>query len=586
MPSDTYILTISDAGVSVPAANSVTNASVASNAAISFSKLASLTSGNVLVGNSSNVPTSVAVTGDVTISNTGVTSIASGSIVNADINDSAAIAHSKLASVTSGNILVGNSGNVPTSVAVSGDATLSNSGSLTIANDAVTFAKMQPVSGFSIVGKPTADTGDITEIGSSAFMLQPTTGFLRQSDASSARSTLGLGTLSTLDTLTAATGGTGITSYAVGDLLYASDTTTLSKLADVATGSVLLSGGVNTAPSYGKVGLTTHVSGILPVANGGTGSATGLDLTTSAATGILPVSKGGTGYGSDGIGTLTFDTTPDTGTALTEGQLRWNSTDKTLDLKMAGSSVTQQIGEEVLMRVHASGSVTNGQVVYISGSNAGLPAISAASNDADTAKKTLGIATESITSGSDGYITLMGLVRDLNLSAYTAGQELWLSTAGGITGTEPSYPAHKVRVGYVVNATDGTGSLYFAPKFYENGTVNGTGKIGYLTGSGGSETQQTNKSTGVTLNKTNGQITMNNASLAGNTAVSFTLTNSKIEAGDVLVLNHISGGTLGTYAMNARSASGSATISLSNLTNGNLAEAVVIAFAVIKAVTA
>jgi hypothetical protein len=180
----------------------------------------------------------------------------------------------------------------------------------------------------------------------------------------------------------------------------------------------------------------------------------------------------------------------------------------------------------------------------------------------------------------------MGLVRDLNLSAYTAGQELWLSTAGGITGTEPSYPAHKVRIGYVVNATDGTGSLYFAPKFYENGTVNGTGKIGYLTGSGGTVTQQTNKSTGVTLNKTNGQITMNNALLSGNTAVSFTLTNSKIEAGDVLVLNHIGGGTLGTYAMNARSAANSATISLSNLTNGSLSEAVVIAFAVIKAVTA
>lgn len=75
-------------------------------------------------------------------------------------------------------------------------------------------------------------------------------------------------------TLAAANGGTGITSYAVGDLVYASDATTLSKLADVATGNVLLSGGVGVAPSYGKVGLTTHVTGTLPVANGGTGAAT------------------------------------------------------------------------------------------------------------------------------------------------------------------------------------------------------------------------------------------------------------------------------------------------------------------------
>ena len=71
--------------------------------------------------------------------------------------------------------------------------------------------------------------------------------------------------------LPATSGGTGQSSYAVGDLLYASSTTALSKLADVATGNALISGGVNTAPSWGKIGLTTHVSGTLPVANGGTG---------------------------------------------------------------------------------------------------------------------------------------------------------------------------------------------------------------------------------------------------------------------------------------------------------------------------
>ena len=69
-------------------------------------------------------------------------------------------------------------------------------------------------------------------------------------------------------------GGTGQTSYAVGDLLYASTTTALSKLADVAVGNALISGGVATAPSWGKIGLATHVSGTLPVANGGTGATT------------------------------------------------------------------------------------------------------------------------------------------------------------------------------------------------------------------------------------------------------------------------------------------------------------------------
>jgi len=77
-----------------------------------------------------------------------------------------------------------------------------------------------------------------------------------------------------LSTITAAKGGTGQTSYAVGDLLYADTTTTLAKLADVATGNAIISGGVSTAPSYGKIGLTTHVNGILPVANGGTATST------------------------------------------------------------------------------------------------------------------------------------------------------------------------------------------------------------------------------------------------------------------------------------------------------------------------
>lgn len=70
-------------------------------------------------------------------------------------------------------------------------------------------------------------------------------------------------------TLVASSGGTGQYSYAIGDLLYASSSTTLAKLADVVTGNALLSGGVGVAPAWGQVGLTTHVTGTLPIANGG-----------------------------------------------------------------------------------------------------------------------------------------------------------------------------------------------------------------------------------------------------------------------------------------------------------------------------
>jgi len=83
----------------------------------------------------------------------------------------------------------------------------------------------------------------------------------------------------------ATAGGTGLTSFAVGDLIYADTTTTLNKLADVATGNALISGGVGAAPSYGKIGLTTHVSGTLPTANGGT------NLTSFTANGIMYASS-------------------------------------------------------------------------------------------------------------------------------------------------------------------------------------------------------------------------------------------------------------------------------------------------------
>jgi len=89
----------------------------------------------------------------------------------------------------------------------------------------------------------------------------------------------------------ATAGGTGQTSYAVGDLLYANTTTTLAKLPDVATGNALISGGVGVAPSYGKIGLTTHVSGVLPIANGGTGNATGAAtaVTSNSTTGLMQI---------------------------------------------------------------------------------------------------------------------------------------------------------------------------------------------------------------------------------------------------------------------------------------------------------
>jgi len=116
----------------------VTSAMLAGS--IALNKLATVSSGNLIVGNAANTAASVAVTGDITITNAGVTSIAAGAVVNADINASAAIAFSKLATLNSGAILVGNSSNVAAAVTPTGDVTISNTGVTSITAGAVVNA--------------------------------------------------------------------------------------------------------------------------------------------------------------------------------------------------------------------------------------------------------------------------------------------------------------------------------------------------------------------------------------------------------------------------------------------------------------
>lgn len=134
-------VTIDNTGITTIAAGAITNAKVNASAAIAYSKLAALASGNILVGSAGNVATSVAMSGDATIIASGALTIAAGAITNAKVNASAAIAFSKLATLATGHILAGNAG-VVTDTTLSGDATIGATGVLTIANDAITTVKI------------------------------------------------------------------------------------------------------------------------------------------------------------------------------------------------------------------------------------------------------------------------------------------------------------------------------------------------------------------------------------------------------------------------------------------------------------
>ncbi len=111
------------------------------------------------------------------------------------------------------------------------------------------------------------------------------------------------------------------------------------------------------------------------------------------------------------------------------------------------------------------------------------------------------------------------------------------------------------------------------------------GELGYTAAAQGAVTQATSKSTAVTLNKSAGQITMNNAQLNATTNVTFTLNNSVVSANDVVVLSVSSGATAGAYnCWVSGKGAGTVSITVRNISGGNLSEAVVINFAVIHCI--
>lgn len=277
-------------------------------------------------------------------------------------------------------------------------------------------------------------------------------------------------------TLDVANGGTNIASYAIGDLIYASTTGVLSKLADVATGNALISGGVGVAPSYGKIGLTTHVSGTLPIANGGTGQATALvagSVVYGLSTTAMAVTAAGTSgqvLTSAGAGTPTW-TTPTTGTvtSVTGTAPVVSSGGATPAISMAAATTTvsgyltstdwntfngkQAAGTYVTAVSVASanglaGTSSGGATpaLTLSTSITGLlkgngTAISAATAGTDYLTPTTGVTTFSGSStgltpatATSGAITLAGTLAvangGTNITSYTIGDIVYASTAG------------------------------------------------------------------------------------------------------------------------------------------------------------
>lgn len=158
-----------------------------------------------------------------------------------------------------------------------------------------------------------------------------------------------------------------------------------------------------------------------------------------------------------------FDTT----VAVTEAvaKLQWDDGNGTLQFGLKGGNVNLQVGQEIVaLCYNDSGSaLTDGQIVYISGAHGNRVAVKLAKADSETTSAgTLGMVTEPIAIGAEGFITIMGTVNQLNTNGLTAGALLYLSatTAGAYTETAPLAPNHRVTIGYVERVSSTVGSVY------------------------------------------------------------------------------------------------------------------------------
>jgi hypothetical protein len=172
-------------------------------------------------------------------------------------------------------------------------------------------------------------------------------------------------------------------------------------------------------------------------------------------------------------GQVEFDQTP-TGTAGV-GVMRWNDTDGTLDLGLKGGNVTLQIGQEQLVRAVNKTTTninlleSNYQAVRVTGAQGQRLKVDLAQATSDLlSAETIGLVTETINNNQEGFITISGLVRNINTTGSLQGETwadgdiLYLSptVAGRVTNVKPTAPNHLVIIGYVVYAHANNGKIF------------------------------------------------------------------------------------------------------------------------------
>ncbi len=235
--------------------------------------------------------------------------------------------------------------------------------------------------------------------------------------------------------------------------------------------SVAASGGTTGLTFTGSpitISGTLTLGGTLGIANGGTGATdaatarANLSAAVLGANGDITSLTGITG-GISSPDFVQFDTTA-TVTPAT-GRLFFNDGEGGLAYTLKGGNVIQEVGQsqQVLIYNGTGSALSKGQVVYSNGAQGQRPtvALALATTDA-TSARTLGIVAESIANGAEGWVTTLGIIENIDTSAFTAGAQLYLSgaTAGGLTATKTVAPIHMVYVARCIKSHASSGRLF------------------------------------------------------------------------------------------------------------------------------
>jgi hypothetical protein len=537
-----------------------------------------IASGKVYKINGSEILSATALAGAVKITTTNITD---GTIVNADISPSAEIAVSKLADGAARQVLQTdaagtgvewtNSLDLPGTLDVTGNATfdtnvtvagdLTVNGTTTTINTQDLLVKDKNVELGSVASPTdvTADGGGITLKGTTdktinwvdatdawtfsehidlASAKEYRIAGAKVLDATSLGGAVVSSSLTSVGTISSGTWqGTAI------DDTYLATITTAGKVSNSAT----TADSANTASAIvARDASGNFTAGTITAAL--TGNASTATALQTART-IGGVSFDGTAnINLPGVNTAgNQDTTGNAATVTTNADL-------TGDVTSVGNATSIASGVIVDADVNASAAIAGTKISPDFGSQDITTSGDINLDDGGSFQTTLQLVTPTAARA----ITFPDATGTVGLVAGSTGQIVY-NNAGAYAGTSITFDAT-------------TGTRFTLP-------------FGYGTGAGGTVTQATSKSTGATLNTRCGTVTMNAAELAADTAVSFTLTNSQVEATDMVMVSHASAGTFGAYVCDARAAAGSASVVVRNVTAGALSEAIVLRFIVIKAST-